>query len=357
LTFFSHANASRSGVQARPPDFSRKLNRRPPAAPFAPEQKGDGFSLSKTTRFFAQVFILLLFAALCACRYQSPRKPMATGDEMRQATDQTGRRISLPAQPKRVISLAPNLTEIVYALGAGDKLIGVTTYCNYPQAAQSVEKVGDTLKPNAERIIALQPDVVLVSTASQLEAFTKQLEAQGIAVYVTQPKDLAGMLRSLTDLGDLLNARARAEALSNELLGRIEDVEEAVKGKPPVSVFVQISGQPLYTAGRDSWLTDMIKRAGGQSVTAEVAGEWPNYSNESALAAKPEAIILSTDPAMANAEPAEALKNSPAVKNNRVYRVNGDLLARPGPRLVNGLEEIAKALHTESRRQAAGGRQ
>ncbi len=267
---------------------------------------------------------------------------------MREVTDQTGRKVRLPAQPKRVISLAPNLTEIVYALGAGEKLSGVTTYCNYPQAAQSVEKVGDTLKPNIERIIALQPDVVLVSTASQLEAFTKQLEAQGIAVYVTQPKDLAGVLRSITDLGDLLNARAAAEALSNELLGRIEDVEEAVKGKPPVSVFVQISGQPLYTAGRDSWLTDMIKRGGGKSVTAEVPGEWPNYSNESALAAKPEAIILSTDPAMANAEPADALKNSPAAKNNRVYRINGDFLARPGPRLVNGLEEIAKAIQPEA---------
>jgi iron complex transport system substrate-binding protein len=295
---------------------------------------------------------------MAACRpLPSSLKPRPADNETRQVTDQTGRQLRIPAQPKRVISLAPNLTEIVYAVGAGDKLVGVTTYCNYPQEAQKIDKVGDTLKPNAERIIALQPDLVLVSTASQLEAFTKQLEAQGIAVYVTQPRDLAGVLRSINEIGDLLNARAAAETLSNELFGRVEAVEEAVNGKPPVSVFVQISGQPLYTAGRDSWLTDMIKRAGGQSVTAEVAGEWPNYSNESALAAKPEAIILSTDPAMANAEPAEALKNSPAVKNNRVYRVNGDLLARPGPRLVNGLEEIAKALHTESRRQAAGGRQ
>ena len=267
---------------------------------------------------------------------------------MREVTDQTGRKVRLPSRPLRVISLAPNLTEIVYALGAGEKLVGVTTYCNFPQAAQSVEKVGDTLKPNAERILALQPDLVLVSTASQLEAFTKQLETQGIAVYVTQPRDLNGVLRSITDLGDLLNARAAAETLTNELLGRIEGVEETVKGKPPVSVFVQISGQPLYTAGRDSWLTDIIKRAGGLSVTANVPGEWPNYSNESALAAKPDVIVLSSDEAMGNTAPADALKNSPAVKNNRVYRINGDYLARPGPRLVKGLEEIAQALHPEA---------
>jgi iron complex transport system substrate-binding protein len=301
---------------------------------------------------------LLCLCLMAACRpLPSSLKPRPADNETRQVTDQTGRQLRITAQPKRVISLAPNLTEIVYAVGAGDKLVGVTTYCNYPQEAQKVEKVGDTLKPNAERIIALQPDLVLVSTASQLEAFTKQLEAQGIAVYVTQPRDLAGVLRSINEIGDLLNARAAAETLSNELFGRVEAVEEAVNGKPSVSVFVQISGQPLYTAGRDSWLTDMIKRAGGKSVTADMPGEWPNYSNESALAAKPDAIILSTDPAMANAEPADALKNSPAVRNNRVYRVNGDLLARPGPRLVNGLEEIAKALHPKSRQQAAGGGQ
>ena len=293
---------------------------------------------------------LASFALFClaSCRWQTLPHLGRNDKETRVVTDQIGRRVTLPAQPQRVITLAPYLTEIVYALGAGDKLVGDTTYCNYPAAAQKVEKVGDTLKPNLDRIIALQPDVVLVSTASQLEAFAAQLDGQGIAVYVTQPRDLAGVLRSINEIGDLLNARSAAESLSNELQGRIEGVEEAVKDKTPVSVFVQISAQPIYTAGRDSWLTDIVKRAGGKSVTAEVAGEWPNFSAESALAAKPEAVILSSDEAMGNSEPAAPLKDSPAVKNKRVYKINGDLLARPGPRLVKGLEEIAQAQHPEA---------
>jgi iron complex transport system substrate-binding protein len=306
------------------------------------------YTQPKITKFARQTALLFCLVALCSCRVPQTLRPAPADDETRQVTDQTGRAMRLPARPRRVVSLAPNLTEIVYSVGAGDKLVGVTTYCDYPAAAKQVEKVGDTLKPNAERIIALQPDVVLVSTASQLEAFTKQLEAQGIAVYVTQPRDLAGVLRSITELGDLLGARGAAENLSNDLLARTSAVEEAVQGKQSVRVFVQISGQPLYTAGRESWLTDMIKRAGGQSVTADVPGEWPNYSAESALAAKPDAIILSTDPAMGNSDPAAPLKDSPAVKNNRVFRINGDLLARPGPRLVEGLEKIAQALHPEA---------
>lgn len=277
-------------------------------------------------------------------------RPSRDAEQTRTVTDHTSRSVQVTTRPQRIVSLAPNLTEIVYAVGAGDKMVGVTTYCDYPAAARNVEKVGDTLKPNLERIIALQPDIVLVSTASQLESFTKQLEAQNIAVYVTQPRTLDDVLRSITDIADLLGQRGSGENLANELLARIEAVAEATQDRKPVSVFVQISAEPLYTAGRDSWLTDMIRRAGGQSVAANVPGEWPNYSKESALAAKPEAIILATGDAMgaANGEPASVFQKSPAVINKRVYRINGDFLSRPGPRLVNGLEKIAQALHPET---------
>lgn len=279
-------------------------------------------------------------------------RPSRDAEQTRTVTDHTSRSVQVTTRPQRIVSLAPNLTEIVYAVGAGDKMVGVTTYCDYPAAARNVEKVGDTLKPNLERIIALQPDIVLVSTASQLESFTKQLEAQNIAVYVTQPRTLDDVLRSITDIADLLGQRGSGENLANELLARIEAVAEATQDRKPVSVFVQISAEPLYTAGRDSWLTDMIRRAGGQSVTANVPGEWPNYSKESALAAKPEVLILATGDAMgaANGEPASVFQKSPAVINKRVYRINGDFLSRPGPRLVNGLEKIAQALHPETKR-------
>ncbi len=262
----------------------------------------------------------------------------------------------MPSKIERVISLAPNLTEIVYAIGEGDRLVGNTTFCDYPKEAANVQKVGDTLQPSIERILALRPQLVLVSTASQLEAFTKQLDEHEIAVFVTDPRDLEGVFRSILSVGDLLNESVAASELVKQLRGRCETVERAVAGRAPVSVFFQLSGQPLYTAGRSSFVTNLIERAGGRSVTSDVKEAWPRFSNESALASRPEAVIMVAGDAMggaantamggaANTKAAAALTNSPAVKTGRVYVIDGDLLTRPGPRLVEGLEQIAHALH------------
>lgn len=291
------------------------------------------------------VCVGLLFAS-CSTSNNNNAHQIAT----RQITDEAGRTITVPNAVTRFISLAPNLTEIVYALGAGDGLVGRTTYCNYPPEAQKVEAVGDTLKPNIERIIALRPQVVFVSTASQLEAFTGELDSHQIAVYVTDSHDLEGVFRSIERMADLLGKRPQADELLNQLRTRVSAVEEKVKLRPPVRVFYQVSDQPLYTIGRDAFITDLIKRAGGTSVTADVPGAWPKYSAESAFAARPEAIILPTGGSMgdANSTVASALQTSPAVTSGRVYKINDDHLSRPGPRAVDGLEELARALHPEA---------
>jgi iron complex transport system substrate-binding protein len=269
--------------------------------------------------------------------------------ETREVSDEAGRRVRVPAHLTRVITLAPNLTEIVYAVGAGPILVGNTTYCDYPPEARTIAKVGDTLHPNIEQIIALKPQLILVSTASQLEGFTGQLDERAIAVYVTDPHDLEGVFRSISSLGALLGQPERAEKLVEDLRARAARVQERVKTAKPVRVFYQVSREPLYTAGRDSFITDLIGRAGGVSVTADVEGAWPRYSQESAHAARPEAIIMPTGTGMdeGNREVAEALKKSPAALGKRVYGINGDYLSRPGPRLVEGLEELAHALHPE----------
>lgn len=249
-----------------------------------------------------------------------------------------------------MITLAPNLTEIVFAVGAGDRLVGNTTYCNFPAEANNVAKVGDTLQPSLERIIALRPQVVLISTASQLEIFTRQLESQDIAVFITDPHDLDGVFNSIEQIGIMMDRDQEAKSLVQQLRSRVTAIEIAVRGRIPVRVFYQVSGEPLYTAGRDAFVTDLMRRAGAASVTAEVPGAWPKFSNESALAAKPDAIILPTGGSMgaANSSVAEALRNSPAVLTGRVYKINDDLLSRPGPRAVQALEEMANALHPEA---------
>ena len=296
------------------------------------------------------VLVMLGVMITTACYKSRHQNPSTTSDQTHEVTDEAGRRVQLPLHVDRIVSLAPNLTEIVFAVGAGDRLVGRTRYCDYPAEAKQVPEVGDTMTPSIERIIALKPQIVLISTASQLEAFTRQLNEQGIAVYVTNPQSLEGVFRSIQTLGDLFGEHGQAAQLVADSRQRSEMVQAAVKQVNPVKVFYQVSGEPLYTIGRDAYLTDLVRRAGGVSVTADVPGAFPRFSDESALAARPEAIILPSGGSMgtANSTVAASLKNSPAALNSRVYKINDDHLSRPGPRLVDGLEEMARVLHPEA---------
>ena len=293
------------------------------------------------------VFCWLILAAmlsLTGCKSDVPNQPTAGGS--REITDDLGRRVKLPAQVERAVSLAPNVTEIVFAVGAGDRLVGDTTYCDYPKAAQKIQKIGDTLNPNIETIIALKPQVVFVSTASQMENFTKTLEAQNISIFVTDPKDLDGVYRSIRQIGEVLGKDNRASEVVDEMKRRVADVEARTRAAPDVKTFVQIAREPLFTIGKNSFITDLINHAGGISVTANVAEDYPKFSKETALALQPEAIILSDSPD--NSAPNGVFETSPAIKNGRVYKIKAELLSRPGPRLIEGLEQIARDLHPES---------
>jgi iron complex transport system substrate-binding protein len=289
-------------------------------------------------------------ASLEGCASLRSGAPGTRQDDVRLVTDETGRSVRLPSRVERVVTLAPNLTEIVYAVGGGNRLVGDTTYCDYPPEARNVAKVGDTLHPSVERIIALRPQLVLVSTASQLESFSRQLEEQKIAVYVTDPRDLPGVFRAVRIIGDLLGDAERGRRVADDLDKRAGQIQERAGASQPVRVFFQLSANPLYTAGRDSFVTDLIRRAGGSSVTADVSGAWPRYSDEAALASNPDAIIVSEDKSEGAqaSEIASSLRRSPAVLKGRVYRIDGDLVSRPGPRIVDGLEQIARDLHPES---------
>src|SRR6185369_15642636 len=211
--------------------------------------------------------LLLLAVVGSSCRSNEIGIPKPV--EMRQVTDDLGRTVMLPVKITRAVSLAPNLTENIFAVGAGDRLVGDTTFCNYPDEAQKIQKVGDTLNPNIETIIALKPQIVFVSTASQLETFLKTLEAQNITVFVMNPKDLNGILTNLRQLGDIFGTPERTTILLNELQERIVGIDEEVRDKPKVKTFVQFSKEPLFTMGKESFLTEIIDRAGGVSVTKD----------------------------------------------------------------------------------------
>ena len=291
-----------------------------------------------------------------ACRGSAvaPNAADAPKPEPRAVTDDLGRRVTVPAAVTRVVSLAPSVTEIIFAVGAGDRLVGVTTFCNYPEQARSIAKIGDTMTPNMEAIVALRPDVVFVSSASQLEGFTRLLEQNGIAVYVIDPQSLPDLYgKSLRQLGTLFGKNDDASRLADSLERRHREIcritngcaDQAEGGPAAVRVFVQVSREPLFTVGKSSFLRQVIRDAGGILVTEDVETAFPKLSKETASALNPEVLILSDSED--NREPNDAFKNSPAVRNGRVYRVNADLISRPGPRLIDALEQIARDLHPE----------
>jgi ABC-type Fe3+-hydroxamate transport system substrate-binding protein len=252
------------------------------------------------------VVLLALVFVVSACRKETsqPVKPVET----RQVTDDLGRTVTLPARVTRAVSLAPNLTENIFAVGAGDRLVGVTTFCNYPEAAKSIAKVGDTMTPNMESIVALKPDVVFVSTASQIETFTRTLADNGIAVFVTNPDSLDSMVKNLRQLGEIFGTSGVADKLAGDLQRRVESVAAATGGQPRVRAFVQISREPLFTIGKQSFMTAIVEKAGGVSATADVETAYPKLSKETASALNPDVLILSDSED--NKEPNEAFKNS-----------------------------------------------
>jgi iron complex transport system substrate-binding protein len=291
--------------------------------------------------------ITILLFVVFAFVFQGCRSRIANPavEAQREITDDLGRIVKLPAKIERAVSLAPNLTETVFAIDAGDKLVGVTTYCTFPEQAKSIQKIGDTMKPNIENIIALKPQVVLVSTASQIEAFTKTLEEQNIAVFVTNPNSLESIYKSIKQLGEIFGKQEKSIVLVGNLQKRVSEIETKTKAANKLKTFVQISKGSIFTIGKTSFMTDLINRAGGVSATENIETAYPSLSKETALALQPEVIILSESDD--NKEPNDAFVNSPAVKNGKVFKINADILSRPSPRVVEGLEQLAKDLHPE----------
>ena len=294
--------------------------------------------LARRLVFARQVIVLTAVMALTACRPNPPSSPV-----LRQVTDELGRQVAIVKAPQRIISLAPSVTETLFALGAEAKLIAVTSYCDYPPETKTKEKIGDTQRPNIERIVALKPDLVIASTASQLEAFVRALENAGIPVYVSNPRNLEDALRSILAIGDITGAREQGEALTKQLQARIDQVRHRVAGKTTPSVFVMLGAQPLITIGKGSFMTDLLTRAGGRSISETEASDYPQFSLETVIARQPEVIFL-----QAGEEPLpERLRQTPAARQGRIYHIDDDLLMRPGPRIVAGLEALAAKIHPE----------
>jgi len=277
---------------------------------------------------------LILSLSSCNIRREPPPAARAVVDEL-------GRTVQVASHPSRIISLAPSTTETLFALGLGDRIAGVTTYCDYPPEAETKEKVGDTQRPGIEKIIALKPDLVIVSRASQLEQFVTRLSDLGVPAYVSSPSSLEGVLESIERLGELTGTGDRARALVSGLRARVEAVQARVSAKDQPRVLFILGNEPLITVGGTAFINDLITRAGGRSISSDQTSEYPQYSLETAVAKQPEVIFLQSG----SPDLPERLKGTPAARDGRVYQLDSNLLLRPGPRIVDGLEQMASKIH------------
>jgi iron complex transport system substrate-binding protein len=281
----------------------------------------------------------LALVLLPAC--QSPKRE---SQGLAEFTDELGRTVRVTPHPQRIVSLAPSVTEVLFSLGLEDRIVGVTSYCDYPPEARQRENVGDTQRPSIEKIVALDTQLVIASTASQLEPFVKKLADVGVPVFVSSPRDLDGVFRSIERMGEVTGTEDRARRLSATLQARAETIEQTIAGRPTPSVLLILGTEPLFTVGRTSFINNLIQRAGGRSISSDIESEYPQFSLETAVARQPEVIFLQ---AGENQLPGR-LNQTPAARNGRVFRLNDDLLLRPGPRIVEGLEEMARKIHPDA---------
>jgi iron complex transport system substrate-binding protein len=275
-----------------------------------------------------------------------PLGPVRAGE----VVDMLGRRIAVPAQPARVVSLAPSLTETVFALGAEARLVGVSDSCDYPAEARRKPRVGGIYTPSFEAILALRPDLLLATSEGNRLEHVRGLENLGLAVYVVRPVDFVSTLESIARVGALLGREGEAAVLVAAMRRRADQLARAVAGTPRPRVLYVLWGGPLIVPGRETLITDLITRAGGESVTAAEPIPYPRLSLEAAVERRPDQVILARHGTASVAEQLRAwepLAAIQAVREGRVQGVDGDLLHRPGPRIVEGLRALARILHPD----------
>ncbi len=264
---------------------------------------------------------------------------------------------SSPRIPKRIVSTAPSVTEMLFALGLGDRVVGVSTFCNYPEAAKSVAKIGGFSNPSLEAIVALEPDLVIGSWGNPM-AMVDQIKRLNIRWIGIKIQSLEDVLSAILTIGKQTGKGVEAKALVEGFRKRIRRITERTERLSPEQrprVFWGGWNEPIYTAGPGSFINDLIGMAGGRNIAGDAKQPWPRYGLETIVAADPEVFLCGHDPEgyATDAEALSALrtrrgwKDITAIKTGRIYLMRSDAFLRPGPRLVDALEQMAETIHPD----------
>lgn len=284
-------------------------------------------------------------AALAALCLVLTAGPAWTGT----VTDEIGRAVNIPDNPGRIIALTPSLTEILFALGLGSKVVGATTWADYPPEGRKLPRVGAYVSPNLEQLVALAPDLVLVSREGNPPWVLDKLEEAGIPVYVHWPGDPIELPQSLARIGAACGVPERGRVLAEEMRARFETVMARLKGVRFVSTLMVIGNRPLVSVSPESFHGRLLTMVRARNVAGNARGRWPRLSLEYVLEAQPEVVVVSTMERGQNLErELKFWRELPGLAGRPGFRVAGvtsDLIDRPGPRLGLGLELLARIVH------------
>ena len=294
---------------------------------------------------------LVLLAGLLGCgktTVPESNQGELAGDYPVKITDILGREVVIEKRPEKVISLAPAPTEILFAIGAGDQVIGVSEYCDYPEEALSKPKMGDFMNPNLELIVEQEPDVIFVAAGVQ-EDFINRLTELGSKVIVLDAENIEQVLKNISIAGQVTGHRQEAEELVAELEARIDEVKhKAASSSQMPTVFFEVWDDPLMTAGPNSFINDLINLAGGKNIADDLPKRFAEFSQELLFERNPDIYMINNyahTPEEVMARPGFNMLK--AVQNGQVYAIEDDLVTLPGPRIVDGLEQMAKLIHPE----------
>ncbi len=262
--------------------------------------------------------------------------------------DDLKRNVVITHPPERIISLAPSVTESLFALGMGGKIVGVTKFCNYPREALNLPKVGGFSNPNLEVIISLKPDLIVATFDGNDKANVEKLISLGYPVYLQNSNNIEETFTSIEKLGVALGKAETARELVSEMKSKYRELRLKVKGLASPKIFFEI-GSDQWSVSDRTFIGDLIKKAGGTNIVGDLNVRYARINLETIISLKPDIIIISS---MANSEKLPEIKQKwrkwstiPAVKNDRVYIIQSDIVNRAGPRIVDALEQLVNIIH------------
>ena len=288
----------------------------------------------------------LLFALVLSLLLHIP----AEGKD-RLLTDETGRKVKIPYPAKRIISLAPSITEILFALGLNEEIAAITNFCDYPEAVLGKPRIGGFVNPDTEKIVSLKPDLIIGIRDGNRMDTVHRLNDFGFPVYLIDPKGFDGVLGTIKNIGDVVGREKESRRLIKELVDKRENMITLTRSLSKPKVFFQVGDVPLITVGKGTLADDLIRLAGGRSISENELVSYPSYGIETILARAPEIIIMTSMESkkdhMNLVKKWQNWKSIPAVKMNAIYVIDSNLVDRPTPRIAEGLEALVRIIHPE----------